>query len=111
MILATLANPTSGDEMRVEVQVDTGFSGWIAIDGDVIRRLGLQRIGEIRVDTATERGVLTELYAIALSIPELNITREVFASLRTTRSLVGRQILDNARWLLDNVGGRFCLLQ
>jgi len=92
------------------VQVDTGFSGSIAIDRDLLNSLNPKRIGEIRITTATSTDVRTELYLVYVTIPEISIRAEPFAALQATRCLIGRRILDRRKWLLDNVKNEFCLL-
>jgi predicted aspartyl protease len=91
-------------------QVDTGFSGAVAIDQELIDLLGPQRVGSIHIATATSPDVRTDLYLLYLTIPEVKINRQPFAALRATRCLIGRQLLDHQEWLLDNVRNRFCLL-
>lgn len=91
-------------------QVDTGFSGAVAIDQELIDQLSLQRVGSIHIATATSLDVRTDLYLVYLTIPEVKINRQPFAALRATRCLVGRQLLDHRKWLLDNARNRFCLL-
>jgi len=92
------------------VQVDTGFSGSIAIDRELLTSLNPKRIGEIRITTATSADVRTELYLIYVTIPEIGMRAEPFAALEATRCLIGRRILDRRKWLLDNMGNEFCLL-
>jgi len=92
------------------VQVDTGFSGSIAIDRELLNSLNPKRIGEIRITTATSADVRTELYLVYVTIPEIGMRAEPFAALQATRCLIGRKTLDRRKWLLDNIKNEFCLL-
>ncbi|MEM3646890.1 MAG: hypothetical protein QW334_01910 [Thermofilum sp.] len=91
-------------------QVDTGFSGAVAIDQELIDLLSPQRVGSIHIATATSLDVRTDLYLVYLTISELKINRQPFAALGATRCLIGRRLLDRREWLLDNVRNRFCML-
>jgi len=91
-------------------QVDTGFSGAVAIDQELIGLLSPQRVGSIHIATATSLDVRVDLYLVYLTILEMRINRRPFAALRATRCLIGRQLLDRREWLLDNMRNRFCLL-
>ncbi|MBO3800015.1 MAG: hypothetical protein FGF52_03025 [Candidatus Brockarchaeota archaeon] len=91
-------------------QVDTGFSGAVAIDQELIDLLSPRRIGSIHIATATSLDVRTDLYLVYITILNIKINRQPFAALRATRCLIGRQLLDCRKWLLDNVQNKFCLL-
>lgn len=109
MAITVSAQKGAGGTTR-GVQVDTGFSGSIAVDRELLTSLNPKRIGEIRIATATSAGVRTELYLVYVSIPEIGMRAEPFAALQATRCLIGRRILDRRRWLLDNMKNEFCLL-
>ncbi|MCX8183788.1 MAG: hypothetical protein N3F08_05160 [Crenarchaeota archaeon] len=100
-----------GEGLSRMFQVDTGFSGAVAIDRELVDLLGPRRVGSIHIATATGLDVRTDLYLVYLTIPELKINRQPFAALLATRSLIGRQLLNHREWLLDNVRNRFCLLR
>lgn len=93
------------------VQVDTGFSGSIAVDRELIDSLRLSRIGEIHIATATSMDIKVALYLVYVTIPEISVREEPFAALEATRCLIGRKLIDRRKWLLDNVDNEFCLLK
>ncbi|MEM3647011.1 MAG: hypothetical protein QW334_02565 [Thermofilum sp.] len=99
-----------GEGLSRTFQVDTGFSGAVAIDQELIDLLSPRIVGSIHIATATSLDVRTDLYLVYLTIPGMKIVRKPFAALRATRSLIGRQLLDHREWLLDNRRNRFCLL-
>lgn len=110
-ISATLASPKTRKRVRKSIEVDTGFSGTIALDEETVEKLQLPSIGEITVNTATERGAPVKLRLVKITIPELRIRQEPFAALTATKCLVGRRMIQNRRWLLDNQANEFCLLR
>ncbi|MGQ9597538.1 MAG: hypothetical protein ACUVQY_04300 [Thermoproteota archaeon] len=99
-----------GEGLTRMFQVDTGFSGAVAIDQELIDILSPQKVGSIHIATATSLDVRTDLHLVYLTILEMKINRKPFAALRATRCLIGRRLLDRREWLLDNVRNRFCLL-
>lgn len=109
-IAATISSRQEGKNVTKGLQVDTGFSGAVAIDQDLIDSLGPEKIGDIHIATATSTYVRVDLYLIYLSIPEMNIKGKPFAALRATRCLIGRNLLNDRKWLLDNIANEFCLL-
>jgi predicted aspartyl protease len=109
-ITVVVSASEKGEGLSRMFQVDTGFSGAVAIDQELIDLLDPQRIGSIHIATATNLDVRTDLYLLYLTIPEMKISRQPFAALRATRCLIGRQLLDHREWMLDNVRNRFCLL-
>lgn len=110
-ISATLASPKTRRSVNKTIEVDTGFSGTVAVDEETIEELQLPAIGEITVSTATQRGAPVELRLVKITIPELNIRQEPLAALTATKCLVGRKIIRDRRWLLDNQANEFCLLK
>jgi len=110
-MVATISPQKGTSGITKGVQVDTGFSGSIAIDQELIDSLSPNRIGEIPVATATSTGVRVALYLVYVSIPEINIRKEPFAALGATRCLIGRKLIDRRKWLLDNVKDEFCLMK
>ncbi|MEM3080073.1 MAG: hypothetical protein QXF21_07160 [Thermoproteota archaeon] len=109
-IAIMISTGEKGESLSRMFQVDTGFSGAVAIDQELIDLLSPQRVGSIHIATATSLDVRTDLYLVYLTIPELKIIRQPFAALGATRCLIGRQLLDRREWLLDNLRNRFCLL-
>ena len=109
-MLVTMRAHEGGKDVTKAIQVDTGFSGSIAIDQELIDSLGPEKIGDIHIATATSTYVKVDLYLIYLTIPEINIKEKPFAALRATRSLIGRKLLNDRKWLLDNIADEFCLL-
>ncbi|MGB9717951.1 MAG: hypothetical protein ACPL4E_05855 [Thermoproteota archaeon] len=65
-----------GEGLSRMFQVDTGFSGAVAIDQDLIDLLDPQRVGSIHIATATSLDVRTDLYLLYLTIPEMKINRQ-----------------------------------
>ena len=96
--------------MSRRAQVDTGFSGSIAIDDELIDSLRPHKVGEVRIATATSMDVRVELYLVFITIPEMGVQEEPFAALRATRCLIGRKLMDGRKWSLDNIKKEFCLL-
>jgi len=110
-ISAILANPKTRRRVKKPIEVDTGFSGTIAVDEKTVEELQLPVIGEITVNTATQRGTPVQLRLVKISIPELRIRQEPLAALTATKCLVGRKMIVDRRWLLDNRANEFCLLK
>jgi len=110
-ISATLASPDTKRSAKKLIEVDTGFSGTIAVDEETIKELQLPAIGEITVSTATERGTPVGLRLVKITIPELRIRQEPLAALTATKCLVGRKMIRDRTWLLDNRANEFCLLK
>ncbi|MGQ9514452.1 MAG: hypothetical protein ACUVTL_05315 [Thermoproteota archaeon] len=109
-MVVTISSQKDTGGITRRVQIDTGFSGSIAIDRELMNSLKPKRIGEIRVTTATDANVRADLYLVYVTIPEIGIRAEPFAALQATRCLIGRRMLDRRRWLLDNIKNEFCLL-
>lgn len=110
-ISATLSSPKTTRRVKKSVEVDTGFSGTIAVDEETVEELQLPAIGEITVNTATQRSTPVKLRLVKITIPELRIKQEALAALTATKCLVGRQMIQSRRWLLDNKANEFCLLK
>jgi len=110
-MVITLSSQKGVKGITKGIQVDTGFSGSIAIDQDLIHSLSPHRTGEIRIATATSSDVKVALYLVYVTIPEMGIRGEPFAALEATRCLIGRKLIDRRRWLLDNIKNEFCMLK
>lgn len=94
-------------EAKVNAKVDTGFNGWLAIGREAVRSLRLKPAGRILVKTAVGNREVS-VYRVNLSQPDLNVAYATIA-IGTERSLVGRGLLENRRWLLDCEEHRFCI--
>jgi predicted aspartyl protease len=110
-MVVTISHRKRASGITRVVQVDTGFSESIAIDDELIDSLRPNKVGEVRIATATSMDVRVELYLVYLTIPEVEIRDEPFAALRATRCLIGRKIMDGRKWLLNNVKNELCLLK
>ncbi|MEM3029662.1 MAG: hypothetical protein QXW09_05955 [Thermoproteota archaeon] len=83
-----------GEGLGRMFQVDTGFSGAVAIDRELKYEYCQPSGDSAGLATATSLDVRTDLYLVYLTIPEVKISRQPFAALRATRCLIGRQLLD-----------------
>jgi len=102
-------NVSSGDRwVAIRPKVDTGFNGSLAVGIEVVRKLRLKPAGTVLVRTAAgDREVA--IYALNLSQPDLQMSQSTLA-IGTERSLVGRKLLRDRRWLLDCREERFCVV-
>ncbi|MEM2905537.1 MAG: hypothetical protein QW057_07825 [Candidatus Bathyarchaeia archaeon] len=100
-ISAQVANPEEPSRSEQEtLQVDTGFSGPIALGAKLIETLALKPIGRVPIRTAagyTE----TLLYRVLLTQRDLGIANRGITAIGTVKSLLGRSLLEPHRWLLD----------
>jgi len=101
---------SSGDRRAtITPKVDTDFNGSLAIDREAVMKLRLAAKGTVLITSATGYSE-TPIYAVNLCQTELGIDHTIFA-IGAQRSLVGRTLLRDRKWLLDCKEQRFCLLR
>jgi len=100
-IPAQVANPEHPSRSEQEAfQIDTGFSGLIALSTGLLGALALKPLGRVPIRTAagyTE----TLLYRVLFTQEDLGIANRGITAIGTVKSLLGRRLLEPNRWLLD----------
>ena len=91
-----------GHPQKIEVAVDTGFTGELMLPGDLIDVLGFPRIGELPIILGDGSWVTLDLY---LGIVVWHAEKRVVQVLKTNdgKALVGMSLLYGNRLILDVV--------
>jgi len=95
-------------KVTISPKVDTGFNGSLAVGSDAVRKLRLTAKGTVLIRAATGLGEVP-VYAVKISQPNLALSFTTLA-IGTERSLAGRKLLENRKWLLDCERRRFCMM-
>lgn len=86
---------------KIEVVVDTGFTGELMLPGDLIEILGLPRVGEIRIILGDGSQADLDMY---LAVIVWRDEKRIVQTLRTDgKPLIGMSLLYGNRLILDIV--------
>ena len=84
---------------KIEVVVDTGFTGELMLPGDLIEILGLPRVGELPIILGDGNRVDLDLY---LAVVVWHEEKRIVQTLRTDgKPLIGMSLLYGNRLILD----------
>ncbi|MDJ1182454.1 hypothetical protein [Roseofilum casamattae] len=91
---------TDGTEFAIDAMLDTGFSGWLALDVQDLDGLDVQYIGTQNMQLATGEEVQFSLYTTPIYFDRREV-RIIHAALGVPQVLLGRQWLINRRLVVD----------
>ncbi|MEC4812067.1 MAG: aspartyl protease [Scytonema sp. PMC 1069.18] len=97
-----------GLELTVDVLLDTGFSGWLAIDKQDLEGFGWVYLGERSMIMAKGEADF-DIYAGKVRIEEHEFDIPVHVGTGLTEVLLGRQWLKNRRLVVDISSGLLTL--
>lgn len=90
-----------GVELAIEAMLDTGFSGWLALDLQDLEGLDLHYIGTQDMQLAKGEEVEFSLYFGKVYLDEQEFEVLIHAALGVPEVLLGRQWLTNRRLVVD----------
>ena len=90
-------------------KVDTGFSGTLGINTQIIKNLNLEAKGSMRIRTVM--GVKdTPIFPIRVRSSEIDLPESLIVAIKSPRPICGRSFLRNKLWFLDFKATKFCFL-
>jgi len=105
LLKVRLYDPTRRDNLGLEAKVDTGFSGSLLITLDHYLKLGLQRYEEPqKAETrrlATGLGVQIRASKGVLEVGSVRVNCAVYTTPILVKPLLGRELMNEWRLLLD----------
>ena len=113
VLAAHLASPGGEKELAVVLKVDTGFHGGVLVSPKDYSELGLQRFeepeGKYSGKTATGLRMPLRASRGALRLGRTAFHCSVFTAPLVTSSLVGLELLNRGRTLLDGRAGKLAV--
>jgi clan AA aspartic protease len=92
---------SDGLELSVNALLDTGFSGWLAMDKQDVEELGWAYLYQQVMRMAQGKDTIFEIYAGKVKIGEEEVDIPVHIGTGVPEFLIGRQWLKNMRLLAD----------
>jgi predicted aspartyl protease len=88
-------------------KVDTGFSGTLGLNNEIVSAINLKARGLMTVQTAI--GVKeVPYYPLKIKCDHIGLKDSLVFAIATPRAICGRTFLMNRKWLLDFKNSKFC---
>ena len=109
IVSMVIINPVTSVTHHIEAKVDTGFNGVIGLTPDQIQNLNLESEGMTTVQTASGTTSLSYFKAI-FSIQDTSLMNLQGIILQTSRTLIGRTVLNLGSWYYHGVKQKWCFV-